>query len=1698
MKQTKLKRIWTAFLAAVMLLGTLSPMANVAASQEARDYLTISDFKADGEIAATSAGVASYTTDKSLVGTSFKTKITYEDLVGSNTGWWNALYYGASSKEMKYCVSVFALPNGSVMAYINGSEEGSIGAKAIATVPAKGAGKLELLLEIDISVAVEGKSTITIKVDGNEVLKKEDVNTSLYSNKIIVENDSARISAVYRDYVVQNQESTRDYLTISDFKADGEIAATSAGTTSYTTDKSLVGTSFKTKITYEDVVGSNTGWWNALYYGASSKEMKYCVSVFALPNGSVMAYINGSEEGSIGAKAIATVPAKGAGKLELLLEIDISVAVEGKSTITIKVDGNEVLKKEDVNTSLYSNKIIVENDSARISAVYRDYAVQNQEITTVTVNKVIDQIEGVKHTQWVEGLGWRMYLGINESLANIGTWKAMNGMTYSVNGGAAQAFEIQTGEAGQLYFVLNLPQNVANTTLTLQGQATRPDGSVGIKFAQPLTLYGSSAGWSLSATKYIQSTVKEINSATKYNGDKWFVYLNMNGDFTDMPYYKTLTGFEYSINGGEKKPLTGCNWQDHDGGTLFFTLSDLPQNVTENTKLTISGAAKTSDETIGLELTTDITIYINDAGWSLTGYLDTIDYIQASAKSVNYATGYIGDRWFVYLDMNGNFSDMPYYKALTGFEYSINGGEKKALTGCDWQEHDGGTLFFKIADLPKNVTENTKITITGKAKTNDGHGIQLTKEITLYVNDAGWSLTGFMKPIKYVQASAKSVDDATKYIGNKWYIYLNMHGNFANVPYYQTLSGFEYSIDGGEKKPLTGCDWQEHNGGTLFFTLSELPKNISKNTKITITGKAKTNSGAGVELIKEITLYTNEGGWSLTGYPKPVNYIKASAESINYATKYIGDRWYIYLDMKGSFSKMPFEKNLAGFEYSINGGKKQDLMTCDWQKHDGGTLFFTLKELPEKITKNTKITITGKAKTNAGVGIQLTKKIEIYANKYGLELGKYKKAPVYTDITVDSINYATSFLNDKWYVYLNTDKELPGEVDHYFEGMVLEVNGKKHNITVQHAFHEGTLFFNIEKEWLSNTASNGARVTLKAGKGLQQAAGIGINLKKDVTLYKFFDTLTLNRPTTKTEYTDVTFSGLTGAVAFSEAAKTWYMELAPHQLLPGDTGTNFYYITAYLNGKKLTLKGMKDANNIIIGIPESVLPGNTKKATLTIKAGMKAVGGYGNIGIHVKEEFSAYLFNGLWSDEKFDKMKETELFCTRLFNAIDQPAMAHLYFYVNSEFPGKAWYNNFTIPVKVDGKTVNVRMNKADSAAGKILYLALPKTDLKIKEGTLVTVKGGTEAVSGGYKIKITKDFQIVYTNGMWLENRKSDVKAPAAQNLWDVARFKEGYIPSSNDGTVLMSGEHEYNQIISTERMKDFTVSFSGKKIYDDATSPSFSLILRGTPISEDDPISQTVLNGYVITFEGYEYTEEANPTRPDLWGVRTCHINIWKNGANNTLRDQYCIGTFHNLNDNPYFKYDETYDYEVSVYNISETVACIEFKVNGELVYKCYDEAGMDPADPAINAGIFAIYGTAPTYYGGKTVELESIIAEKTECKVGEEVAVAVTYPSVLEGAEFTVDKEGGRVENGKFGATKAGTYTISATYKGKALKPITITVKERVVAADDEAQENQGMSPILMIALIVAGVVVVVGGVVTAIVLRNKKKKQQNSEE
>lgn len=203
--------------------------------------------------------------------------------------------------------------------------------------------------------------------------------------------------------------------------------------------------------------------------------------------------------------------------------------------------------------------------------------------------------------------------------------------------------------------------------------------------------------------------------------------------------------------------------------------------------------------------------------------------------------------------------------------------------------------------------------------------------------------------------------------------------------------------------------------------------------------------------------------------------------------------------------------------------------------------------------------------------------------------------------------------------------------------------------------------------------------------------------------------------------------------------------------------------------------------------------------------------------------------------------------------------------------------------------------------------------------------------------------------------------------------------------------------------------------------------------------------------------------------------------------------MGMEHNMNNDPFFKVDKKYDYEVSIYNITETSVCIEFKVNGEVVYKCYDDASSDPMDPAINAGTFGLYPMASSYIGSEVVELGNVIAEAEECFVGERIRVSATYPAVLDGAVYTVDKEGATIEDGIFSATAPGTYTISATYDGKQLSPVIIKVNDYV---DENASGKTNDMNLGEIGIIMA-IVLLVGGFTAFVLLKKKRRQKKNLE-
>ena len=1162
-----------------------------------------------------------------------------------------------------------------------------------------------------------------------------------------------------------------------------------------------------------------------------------------------------------------------------------------------------------------------------------------------------------------------------------------------------------------------------------------------------------------------------------------------------------------TVNGETNSVAYLCH-EEYQGGYLIVMVGI---TFVAGDKVVIKGKFQTADGGFVIDMAETIFVCEDPTGaegayWKIAGLEDLAEYQEVTVNDAVNPSGYNSSeqRYDFYFALNETVGDTA--STIDGLKYAINDGEKKPLTAL-MTPHTGETLLAVV--WITEVTEPTKITFSGKGvlSGNTAKGVSLKNEVSVYINEYGWSMDGFIAPTSYVETGiSEFLKNACKYANEEqgWHFYLGLSKKNTKIANDASLVGFQYSINDGEQKDLTAF-YAAYDDGSLFFIMPELDKNITKNTKITISGQAKTTDGKnGLKLAKEVILYGNEYGWSLTGYPKATKYSKVTGKELDGATKwnkYQGDeRWEFYLKLSGDTSKIPDDALLGGFEYSINGSKtKQSLGECFWSPHAGGTLLFVVRDIEaERLTKNTKITISGKAKTADGAyGLELTKAVTIYGNQYGWSLSGYPKTPTYTKINATGVNGASGYIEkaNRWDIYLNVDKMLPGADDSAFRSLKVEINGKTYETTVYHAGHQDTLFFSIEGSMMAKNVKNGTKIVLKAGKAMQEGQGIGIQLMKDVTIYKFYDGLTDKKPTTNTEYTDLTVGKLARASKYQASSDIWPLYLYMDQEIPGDTGTQFYEFKAVLNGKTVSLKATKEGKVLFIAIPTTLLKKNAKTGTFTIKAGTKAVGGAGEVGIHIIEDFNIYLFNGVWSEEQFEEIIEKELFCTRLHNCTHNSSSTLWGFYLktNQEFPGRPWYNKFDkFQVELNGKNVTVELNKGEGTGGRLVYFGLDEQIVgKFKEGSILKVKANSVAEEGGYKTTFTKDFTLVFTNGMWVEYRQTDKVAPEAQNLWDIARFDSAYIPQSEDGTVYVSGYDDYASIVSTERLMDQAIKFSGKKFYEDVIGAPFYIVLRGVPISDTEPISRSLLYGYVITFEGYEITEENTPDSPELWGTRSGFINVWKNGENTSMADQYQIGTYHSVTNDPYFKFDETYEYEVSIYNITESSVCIEFRVNGELAYKCYDDATTDPMDPVLNPGVFGIYAGVPAYIGGETVELETVLTEATECKVGDKVGVAATYPSMLKDAVFTVDKKGATVEDGYFVAEKVGTYTVSATYKGKELKPVTITVSEKAV---DDTNAEQGNNTTAIIIVVVAAVVLVAGAVTAVIITKRRKKKME----
>ena len=533
------------------------------------------------------------------------------------------------------------------------------------------------------------------------------------------------------------------------------------------------------------------------------------------------------------------------------------------------------------------------------------------------------------------------------------------------------------------------------------------------------------------------------------------------------------------------------------------------------------------------------------------------------------------------------------------------------------------------------------------------------------------------------------------------------------------------------------------------------------------------------------------------------------------------------------------------------------------------------------------------------------------------------------------------------------------------------------------------------------------------------------------------------------------------------------------------------------NGKEHDIIVMRDGNYLFARIPEGALPGNTRFGTIKVKAGSKGYANSGHNGIVIMNDWECYLYEGLASEVQFEETTRYTFDILGVQAATPTSTQVNLYLRVSSEVPGSEWYERYAgFTYYYNGKPIEAEALKPGSSNHKFFYFPLVYKDIgrEPQEGDTVTVYPNTVGYGGGYEIEVTNEFTLVYKDGLWTPYVETDVEAPAptTDNIWEEFRFEDAYIPVLQDnGKVLWSNEDKYHDIISIDTHMDYTFNFEVQKVYDDETTPPFYVILRGNQVSEEDAMTAEMLYGYVVQFSAAEIQDPADPTNPEAT-VWSQYISLWKNGVNGALIDQYRVNYVWEQTDHPFFQYEDTHNYEFSIYNITETMACITVKVDGRLVLRYYDTATSDPMDPAVNAGSFVASASCPGYITGDAVELPEMIIAATECETGDRVRVAATYPSVLTGAVFTVDSADAEVKNGMFVAKKAGTYTISCTYNGKDLGSKTIVVKDPPKRELLDVGGDEEEFPWLIV--IIAGGAVIIAAAVLVIILALAKRKKK----
>ena len=1105
--------------------------------------------------------------------------------------------------------------------------------------------------------------------------------------------------------------------------------------------------------------------------------------------------------------------------------------------------------------------------------------------------------------------------------------------------------------------------------------------------------------------------------------------------------------------------------------------------ATEGDKLTIKGNFGYDDYKVSFE---KLTIEWVDGAWNLPIEYSTLE--ENVVLDVDYSSQ-VGDSGVgFYLSTTDSMPAPGWEKIVAPMRGASNGifynGTK---SNAFLKKITDSTYYVCLGDVGIQAQDEDEVTIEGKFIYGD-YVVDFDR-VAFYYNGQKWATT-YTPPVvvEYVDITLKDLNTVTGFNKeqNRWKFYVNVDGMLPgdiDVTHFEkvivTVNDGQYEVTGAHS-----------HQDSFYFELGPdvLPQLPSENMKVTVkAGKYLTTDGTeGINIKKDFNIYVNVYGISSDDFLKP--YVAAETNvkvSIDRDSAFGGNENGIYLNTGDHFKvDKTWSELIRAIGYDeesgvFYNGKKVD---ATLKKFADGKIYVDL--LVAGVSPQDKDKIVIKGTFYLGDYAVSYKEYTLHYNGKMWNETYIEAKEKYVNITGVSLNRVSEFLTDRkmWVVYINVEGKLPGEIDKLsFEGLDIYVDGKKLDTLTYHSYQD-CLYFAIPEEYLSADAPNGKVITVKAGKALSANRIDGIVWTKDFTFYTFLGQFTLDKPTSNTKWQDIKIDCLPNVAKFNKDAKVWEVFARPNVPLTTEDNTQFLKLPITVAGKNIEVTAVKAGDNLYFNFPEEVLAGDTKEATLTIKKGAKAIANAGRDGIRFTDDYTMYLYNGVWSDYKYDKTTTTEIKCIGMQNADHVNTNGNdywnMYFWADKKIAGTSWYEQYDdFTAYYNGKEFNTRFCKADSTNGRLFYLILRSDVVGIaKEGDIVTVKPHTISC-GAYEVKFTEGFAFQYRDGVWSEYVETDVQEPTDDKmLWEVARFNSEYIPISENGTVNFSNSDKYNFISSIEDMKDYTVSFTSKKLTDDKTTPSVSVVLRGQQIDEETKISTTTLYGYVVEFKAVEQKVS------DDQSVWTGLINLWKNGRKVGLVDQYCIAYQRDM-EKPFFAFNEEYEYEFSIYNVTETCVCITVKVNDEVVLRHYDHASDDPMDPAVNAGAFAVYAEGMTGIYDGIYEVDEVLATSKECKTNEAVWVAGSYPYVMSKTQFTVDKEGATVNNGVFKATEAGEYKVSCTYDGKEIAPVTISVTEEEVAVDENNAEagtnwfliGTGVATILVVAVIGGSIVV-----------------------